>query len=251
MSFKEEWKIVENVVNKSGHTYSVSNTGRVINNMTGRELSLRPDGGGYPRANMNNKEYKMHRLVASHFIENPNPEKYNVINHIDGNKKNNLYTNLEWCDQSYNVRHALSIGLIPSATGELNANSILKEEDVLLIWSTDMPVKEIAKKYGLTEGTSVMIRNKTLWQHLKPKFYELYGKELEIKHKRKRKEEWVRNKTKLTEVEIKEIYDLSHSDVQVIKIKEKYNISDQTYYSIKNKKSAISQLVLDGYIHDK
>lgn len=45
----------------------------------------------------NNKEknYKLHRLIAIHYI--PNPENKPFINHIDGNKLNNNISNLEWC----------------------------------------------------------------------------------------------------------------------------------------------------------
>ena len=36
----------------------------------------------------------IHRLVAQHFI--PNPENYNFIRHKDGDKHNNSKDNLEW-----------------------------------------------------------------------------------------------------------------------------------------------------------
>ena len=40
------------------------------------------------------KVFSVHRLVAEHFI--PNPNKLPTINHKDGNKSNNIYINLEW-----------------------------------------------------------------------------------------------------------------------------------------------------------
>lgn len=52
------------------------------------------------------KFYLIHRLVAETFI--PNPNKFNVVNHIDYNKKNNNIENLEWCSQSYNMIHAIN-----------------------------------------------------------------------------------------------------------------------------------------------
>lgn len=55
------------------------------------------------------KIYSIHRLVAIAFI--PNPQNLPQINHIDGNKDNNCVENLEWCDNSYNQKHAYKNGL--------------------------------------------------------------------------------------------------------------------------------------------
>ena len=56
------------------------------------------------------KNFKIHRLVAEAFI--PNPNNYPQVNHIDGHKNNNCVDNLEWCDNSYNMKEAYRIGLI-------------------------------------------------------------------------------------------------------------------------------------------
>ena len=82
---EEIWKKV------LGHpNYSVSNTGKIRNDKTGR--ILKPSMvNGYFYVALNKKKYKIHRLVATAFVENP--KKLPYINHIDKNKTNNNANN--------------------------------------------------------------------------------------------------------------------------------------------------------------
>lgn len=88
--------------------YTINEYGEVFNIKTQRVRKPSKDGNGYLQVNfMQNtikKNYKVHRLVALAFI--PNNTGYNVINHKDGIKTNNHYTNLEWCSHSQNRLHA-------------------------------------------------------------------------------------------------------------------------------------------------
>ena len=77
----------------------------------GRIMKPVKDRGGYLYVNLyknsKRKVHKVHRLVATAFIENPDnlPE----VNHIDENKQNNKVENLEWCDHKQNCNHGTRI----------------------------------------------------------------------------------------------------------------------------------------------
>jgi hypothetical protein len=151
---QEVWvKIIYN------NLYSVSNFGRVRNDKTGRILSTRPDKKGYARASLQGKEYKVHRLVAEHFIKNPDPEKFNQVNHIDCNKLNNYIENLEWCDNSHNQIHAYANGL-------QDKNKKLSDEDIIKIRSEGWNYKEVMMEFGISQSHASAIVNGSKRIHL-------------------------------------------------------------------------------------
>lgn len=100
--------------------YAISNLGNVINVNTKKPLI--PQDKGYLFVTLHNvsntrgkkgyrKQYRIHRLVAKYFIDNPENKPY--VNHKDGNKHNNCVENLEWVTESENTQHAYKNGLIP------------------------------------------------------------------------------------------------------------------------------------------
>lgn len=55
--------------------------------------------------NSEQKRFKVHRLVAEHFLPPTLNKEQIYVNHKDGNKLNNYVSNLEWCLPSKNNRH--------------------------------------------------------------------------------------------------------------------------------------------------
>ena len=104
----EIWKTAK------GHSnYLVSDHGRVKKKSTGKILVCTDDSRGYPAVTLIDSDGQhtktVHRLVAETFI--PNVLNKRTVNHMDGNKRNNHISNLEWNTSSENLKHAYAIGL--------------------------------------------------------------------------------------------------------------------------------------------
>jgi len=181
--------------------YLVSNYGRVKSTFKVIERSdgtshtrvskvLKPatDARGYLRVAMSHKgrliTKKVHRLVAIAFIENK--LNYPQVNHIDCNKKNNHFSNLEWVTNSQNIKHAIDNGLIKMQysseerrqhvnttvkKGSLNGFSKLTEDQVREIRRDYIPFKVtrkmLADKYGVDFTTIKDVVNNRRWKHVK------------------------------------------------------------------------------------
>ena len=92
--------------------YQISNLGNVKSLITNKLIACDCNNMGYKRVTLykpKRKRFFVHRLVAYYFCNGY--EEGLVVNHIDGNKQNNIYTNLEWCTHSENDLHAYEKGL--------------------------------------------------------------------------------------------------------------------------------------------
>ena len=85
--------------------YFISNLGKIKRN--NKILKLNKNARGYLYCNISTNgkvtKVKIHRLVAITFVDNLNNK--DTVNHIDGNKLNNHYTNLEWLTRKENIQH--------------------------------------------------------------------------------------------------------------------------------------------------
>ena len=100
--------------------YLISNYGNVYSIKMNKLLSKAIDGVGYHFVKLGGRHGKncsIHRLVAEAFLQNPDNKK--TVNHIDGNKLNNMFYNLEWATYSENEQHAWNIGLKKTSDNRL------------------------------------------------------------------------------------------------------------------------------------
>ena len=122
----ENWKKVKDFEG----TYEISNFGN-IKNKSGK--ILKPfDNKGYLRIGLSKdgkiSKHLIHRLVARHFISEP-PNEDSQVNHMDMNRKNNHFKNLEWTSPKENIRHSY----------ENNIEKINPQKEAM---------SKIGKKYG-------------------------------------------------------------------------------------------------------
>lgn len=158
--------------------YVVTKKGTVYNTETGKPLKLKIDKKGYYKVTISHKNIKkdkrVHVLVAQGFVKNPDPEKYTIVNHKDGDKLNPCYKNLEWTDHSGNMKHAVEHGLINFARGEKSGRAILTDKQVheicKIMENGSMTQREISQMYDVNEQVIHEIKLGNNWIHISKKY---------------------------------------------------------------------------------
>jgi hypothetical protein len=175
----EEWRRLT----KSGVVLFVSSCGNVVSNgfvvtsKTG-QVYTRPSmcrkqhigSHGYPAFRFKDVLYLTHRIVAEAFVEGDISLE---VNHIDGNKINCHYTNLEWVTSSQNSKHAWDTGLrhvsenVPK--GESHFLAKLSNDEVCeILTNLDKPCSYFAKKFKTSLVTVNDVQTGKKWKHLFP-----------------------------------------------------------------------------------
>ena len=130
-------RIVYRGVNKNGTD--------IFQRVDSRVLALHTTPNGYYSIMLHkegvSKRFLVHRLVAQAFVPNPNgrPE----INHKDGNRKNDVCENLEWCDRRENILHASRV--LHSLTFHGKAVRCVETGEEF------RSIKEAARHYGVAD----------------------------------------------------------------------------------------------------
>lgn len=155
----EEWRQIPR------SSYSASSEGRIRCDLTGRVGNPSSRKAGYSTARVDidgvYKNHSIHRLIATAFFGPIPPGQ--IVNHIDGDKRNNTLSNLELCSYQENSRHALALGLLKPSRGEGHCCAKLSDDQVLEIrqikqtglWSSAY----IASLFGVSNATVTNICN--------------------------------------------------------------------------------------------
>ncbi len=192
------WKLIPN------STYAVSDCGKVKRIAHRRFHNINKDwymskDKILKLSNNNSKKYwririyyldghyvteSVHRLVAKMFVLNPDNKP--SVNHKDGNKDNNYYTNLEWVTNIENMKHRFKIlNKFNYFDGEKCNFSKLTENQVYEIASrikNGESYQSIVNDYPIGKTTLSELKNGRSWRHLKlfppskrksEKYYEL------------------------------------------------------------------------------
>lgn len=127
----------------------VSDTGDITRKYDNFKYKPCDNGSGYESVS----DGLVHRLVAIFHL--PNPDNLPCVNHIDGNKKNNNVSNLEWCSYSDNGKHAVKSGLQPVRKGCDHYSTNLTKEQLQTIidnFVAGMKQADIADKFNISKS---------------------------------------------------------------------------------------------------
>lgn len=161
---------------KQYYNYTVHKEGIVISHYNKRPLAIqwyKKNKQGkivpYPRVRIR-KDGKsfwiaLHRLIAELFI--PNPENLPHINHKDGDRFNNHFSNLEWCTHQQNIEHAMENDLNPK--GERHGIAVATEEivrEIRKLREDGLTYPVISEIVGLKRRTVEAIGSGQNWKHV-------------------------------------------------------------------------------------
>lgn len=127
--------------------YEINLNGVVRYRYSKQECTPTKDPKGYLHVRLQGRNMMIHRLLAFTFIPNPDPKKYKIINHIDGNPSNNRIENLEWCDYQHNNQQAIYQGLRSD-----NVECLVRDYDTGIVYK--FPSTAEAKRFmGIPKKT--------------------------------------------------------------------------------------------------
>lgn len=158
----EEWRRIDIMP-----SHEVSSIGRVRSG-TGRILPM-SERNGYLKVSFWRDRHvvtrSVHVLVLTAF-SGPRPPGY-VVRHLDGDKHNNVVSNLAWGTHKENVADSIRLGR--HARGERVAKAKLTKSEVRSIRYSagcGLSHKELGSLYGVAASTIGAVVSRRTWRHV-------------------------------------------------------------------------------------
>jgi predicted DNA-binding protein YlxM (UPF0122 family) len=173
---------------------------------------------GYIAVSIKSRPVYLHQVLFAYYFGIDELNKYESINHKDGNKHNNYPDNLEGMSLAENSKHQHETGLVP--VGSEWAHSILNEDKVRQIkklLKNKVQQDRIADYYGVSRSAILAIVLNTSWKHVE------YDDGIEIPKISSEKER--RSDALLSNLQVKEIKKLLNLNYNQNRIAEHYNVS--------------------------
>ena len=155
--------------------YQVSNLGRVKSFQNKKLRILKPslDSGGYMKVALSkggaSRNHNVHILVAKAFVVNADNKPQ--VNHLNGDKWDNHFSNLEWVTDSENKHHAYQTGLRKEPRGENHRLAKLTNAEALYCRKVykfrdkEFSMTALAKKFGVCRQAIEHIIKETTYKN--------------------------------------------------------------------------------------
>ena len=180
----EEWKYIKfkDLPERSINKYIISNYGRIVSYYFSEDgvLLTNNNSFGYKTFIITDKNGKklynyVHRLVAEYFLDKPGEDQNQVI-HLDNNKQNNYYKNLQWASEKEKRAHQDKMDPGWHYRGNWGRRKYhkLTESQVKLIKrkindpNRKTRMKIIAKRYGISVMQLYRIKSGENWGSVSP-----------------------------------------------------------------------------------
>lgn len=153
--------------------YAIEEDGRVYSYSSNKYMKTSIDKDGYITISLRNtlggySHFGIHRLLMITYFPINNMEEM-TVNHIDGNKFNNSFNNLEWVTANENTRLAHKTKY-NNTVGENHGKAKLTEEQakrVIKLLKEGKGTKEIRKEIPfITKNMVSQIKHNRTWKHL-------------------------------------------------------------------------------------
>ena len=214
-------------INKAGEVWST----RISD--TPYKLKHSKQSDGYMTVKLSNDKYsktvKVHRLLATQFIQNPESKEF--VNHIDGVKHNNNLQNLEWCTAKENAEHAYKMGLLKPQRGADNNCAKLTQDEVdeirTLYQMYDVSITKLCEHYNITRGPMERLLNNISYSASKYRF----------RIRKPNRKGGNNSKAKLQDCEVREIRREHANGATNRQLADKYNVRMLVMYNITSNKT--------------